>query len=161
MLVQSAVYNNQTWPISSLYYNAAVICNHCPPPTGMGRVARLMCRAVTFRVPPQCRACAITHIYPMEFIMIKSRAMTLSRSPQCRAFSRAVMDEKSLSPLFPVGVGVGWGAVVTLQIIDCLVAWKARRFKSSSIPFIALHIDLSHFTRWSLGFIQILINIAE
>ena len=34
--------------------------------------------------------------------------MTLSRSPQCRA----VMDEKSLSPLFPVGGGVG-GAVVT------------------------------------------------
>ena len=29
--------------------------------------------------------------------------MTLSRSPQYRAFSRAVMDEKSLSPLFPVG----------------------------------------------------------
>ena len=35
--------------------------------------------------------------------------MTLSRSPQYRAFSRAVMDEKSLSPLFPVG----GGAVVT------------------------------------------------
>ena len=31
--------------------------------------------------------------------------MTLSRSPQYRAFSRAVMDEKSLSPLFPVGGG--------------------------------------------------------
>ena len=37
--------------------------------------------------------------------------MILSRSPQCRAFSRAVMDEKSLSPLFPVGGG--GGAVVT------------------------------------------------
>ena len=34
--------------------------------------------------------------------------MTLSRSPQCRAFSRALMDENSLSPLFPVG-GVGGG----------------------------------------------------
>ena len=45
----------------------------------------------------------------MEFTLIKSRAMTLSRSPQCRAFSRAVMDEKSLSPLFPVS----GGAVVT------------------------------------------------
>ena len=45
----------------------------------------------------------------MEFTIIKSRAMTLNRSPQCRAFSRAVMDEKSLSLLFPVGVG----AVVT------------------------------------------------
>ena len=39
--------------------------------------------------------------------------MTLSRSPQCRAFSRAVMDEKSLSPLFPVRGGGGGGAVVT------------------------------------------------
>ena len=46
----------------------------------------------------------------MEFTFIKSRAMTLSRSPQYRAFSRAVMDEKS-SPLFSV-VG-GGGAVVT------------------------------------------------
>ena len=34
--------------------------------------------------------------------------MTLSRSPQCRALNRALMDEKSLSPLFHVG-----GAVVT------------------------------------------------
>ena len=40
---------------------------------------------------------------PVKFTLIKSRAMTLSRSPQCRAFSRALMDEKSLSPLFPVG----------------------------------------------------------
>ena len=41
--------------------------------------------------------------------------MTLSRSSQCRAFSRALMDEKS-SPLFPVGVcayGRGRGAVFT------------------------------------------------
>ena len=42
----------------------------------------------------------------MEFTIIKRRAMTLSRSPQYRAFSRAVMDEKSSSPLFPVGEGV-------------------------------------------------------
>ena len=49
----------------------------------------------------------------MEFTLIMSRAMTLSRSPQCRAFSRAVMDEKSLSALFPVGGGGGGGAVVT------------------------------------------------
>ena len=48
----------------------------------------------------------ILHKYtPMEFTIIKSRAMTLSRSLQCRAFSKAVMDEKSLSPLFPVGGG--------------------------------------------------------
>ena len=34
--------------------------------------------------------------------------MILSRSPQCRDFSRALMDGKLLSPLFPVGGG-GWG----------------------------------------------------
>ena len=44
---------------------------------------------------------------PMDFTLLKSRARTLSRSPQCRDFSRAFMDEKS--PLFPVGVG---GAMV-------------------------------------------------
>ena len=43
---------------------------------------------------------------PVEFTIIKSRAMNLSRSPQCRAFSRAVMDEKLLSLLFPIGGGV-------------------------------------------------------
>ena len=32
--------------------------------------------------------------------------MTLSRPPQCRA----VMDEKSLSPLFPIGGGGGVGS---------------------------------------------------
>ena len=31
--------------------------------------------------------------------------MTLNRSQQCRANSRAVMDEKSLFPLFPGGGG--------------------------------------------------------
>ena len=50
----------------------------------------------------------------MEFTLIKNRAMTHSRSSQYRAFSRAVMDEKSLSPLFPLGWGGGeGGAVVT------------------------------------------------
>ena len=41
---------------------------------------------------------------PMEFTFIKCRAMTLSRFPQCRAFSRAVMDEN-----FPIDVRVGLG----------------------------------------------------
>ena len=51
----------------------------------------------------------------MEFTLVKSRAMTLSRSPQYRA----VMDEKLLSPLFPVGVGGGggWGAVARIRIV--------------------------------------------
>ena len=35
--------------------------------------------------------------------------MTLSRSPQCRAFNRAVINEKLLFPLFPVGVCVCGG----------------------------------------------------
>ena len=35
--------------------------------------------------------------------------MTLSRSPQCRAFSRAVMDENLLSSLLPVDGGDGRG----------------------------------------------------
>ena len=44
--------------------------------------------------------------------------MTLSKSPQSMGFSRAVMDEKSLPPLFPVSVGGaglegGGDAVVT------------------------------------------------
>ena len=72
----------------------------------------------------------ILHKYTsMEFTLIKSRAMTLSRSQQCRTFSRAVMDEKSLSPLFPVGVCVcaagvcvgGGGAVVTSDWCNSLM----------------------------------------
>ena len=81
-----------------------------PPTYGDGRgIAGLMCGAMTFWVPPQYRVSAglviLRKYTPMEFTLIKSRAMTLSRSPQYRAFSRAVMDEKSSSPLFPVGGG--------------------------------------------------------
>ena len=61
-------------------------------------------------VSGMCRASDLMQIYPMECTVTKSRAMTLSKSPQCRAFSWAVMDEKSLSPLFPVGRGRGRGA---------------------------------------------------
>ena len=54
--------------------------------------------------------------------------MTLSMSPQYRAFSRTVMDEKSLSPLFAV---VRWGragAVVTNDwcITEREHAWGSR-----------------------------------
>ena len=70
-------------------------------------IAGLMCEAVIFSVPPQCRVSAglviLRRYTPVEFTIIKSRAMTLSRSLQCRAFSRSLIDEKSLSPLFPVG----------------------------------------------------------
>ena len=48
----------------------------------------------------------------MEFTLLKRRDMTLSRSPQCRAFSRAVTDEKSLSLLFPVVCVCGGGGEV-------------------------------------------------
>ena len=41
--------------------------------------------------------------------------MTVSRSPQCRAFSRAVIDEKS-SPLFPDGAGV---VVTNARVAGC------------------------------------------
>ena len=59
-------------------------------------------------VPGKCQACAIAQIYPVEITIIKSGAMIVRRSPQCRTFSRALIYEKSLSPLFPVG-----GVVVT------------------------------------------------
>ena len=64
----------------------------------------------------------------MEFTILKSRAMTLSRCPQCRAFSRAVMDEKSLLSLFPVGVCRGGGAVVTNDwcIIETIEACELK-----------------------------------
>ena len=83
-------------------------------------------------VPDTCRTCTsdITQNYiPVEFIIIKSRTMTLSRSPQCRAFSRAVMDEKSLSPLFAVGAGRGHWLQMTSALHVC-------RFMTQSLAFI-------------------------
>ena len=68
-------------------------------------------QAMTFWVPPQYRVNAglviLRKYIPVKFTLKKCRAMTHSRSPQCRAFSRALMDEKSLFPLFPVGGGGG------------------------------------------------------
>ena len=74
-------------------------------------------------VPGKSRACVLRKYTPVKFTLIKSRAMTLSRSPQCRAF----MDEKSSSPLFPVG----GGAVATNDwcIITCSHC-KARQCSS-------------------------------
>ena len=44
--------------------------------------------------------------------------MTLSRSPQCRAFSRALVDEKSLSPQFPVvGGGSGYKCIMNQSFV--------------------------------------------
>ena len=47
-------------------------------------------------------------IYLRGIYYYKEQGFTLSGSTQCRAFSRAVMAEKSLSPLFHEG-GVGAG----------------------------------------------------
>ena len=74
----------------------------------------------------------------MEFTIIKSMAMTLSRSPQYRTFTRVVMDEKSLSPLFRVGGGCGGGgAVVThdwyIIVVNDIVN---IRNNSSEIPLL-------------------------
>ena len=57
----------------------------------------------------KCRASDITQITPLEFTIIKSRVMNLSKPPQCMIFSRTVMDEKSLSPLFFVVRARGGG----------------------------------------------------
>ena len=100
-----------------------------PPPTygdGQG-IAGLMCRAVTFRVDPQCRVSAglvmLSKYTPVEFTCIKSTAMTIRKSPKCWAFSRALMDETSLSPLFPVGGG-GGGGEQWLQMTGALFWFK-------------------------------------
>ena len=84
-----------------------------------------MCGTVTFWVPRQCQVFAglviLRKCTSFEFTIIKSRAVTLSRSPQCRAFSRTVMAEKSLSPLFPVGGEGQW-----LQMTGALdIKWTA------------------------------------
>ena len=95
-------FNQIFFPLSKY---APVKCTHCSH-LGNGRgIAGSLCGAMALLVPPQCRASDITQMYPLEFTIIKNRAMTLSRSPKCRALSRAVMDGKSLSPLFPVGGG--------------------------------------------------------
>ena len=75
-------------------------------------------------MPGNCLACDISQIHPVEFTIIKSRAMTLSRSPQCRAFSRAMTDEKSLTPLFPVGAG---GVGQWLQMTGAFPLWIMPR----------------------------------
>ena len=54
-------------------------------------------------VTGKCRACDVTQIYPHGIYYYKEQGYDSQQSPQCRAFSRAVIDEKSLSPLFPIG----------------------------------------------------------
>ena len=73
--------------------------------------------------------------------------MTVSRSPQCRTFSRTVMDEKSLHPLFPVGgggwvAGGGMGAVVTN---DCciIIATKANMLRINFSGLFSVYLRKS------------------
>ena len=97
--------------------------------------AGLMCRAVTFLVPPQCRINAglvtLRKYTPIQFTIIKSRNNTHSRSPQCRAFSRAVMDEKS-SSLFPVVRGAP----------DSGYKWLTRFMTAGSWPRVSTYHPL-------------------
>ena len=89
--------------------------NTASPPTGMdGGIAGIIVwgsnLSSSLAVPGE--GLVILRKYtPVQFTITKSRAMTLCRSSQCRASSRAMMDEKS-SLLFPVGgeavVTNGW-----------------------------------------------------
>ena len=77
-----------------------------PPPTGMNGGSGANVRGSDLLSCYVSGRLVMLHKYtPMEFTIRKSRAMTICRSSQCRAFSRALMDEKSSSWLFPVGGG--------------------------------------------------------
>ena len=52
----------------------------------------------------KCRACDIMHIYPRGIYCYKEQGCDSHQV----AFRGAVMDEKSLFPLFPVGGGSGY-----------------------------------------------------
>ena len=117
---------NQFNPFLSLQFsvtNAEVICNPCPSPShlrGWAGYSGANVRGSDFLSTPQCRVSAglviLFKYTPVEFIIIiTSRPMTLRRSPHCRA----LMDEKSLSPLVPVvgdGDGDGGGGGQWLQM---------------------------------------------
>ena len=64
-------------------------------------------------VPGKCRASDIMQIYPRGIYYYKEHGYDSRQLPAVQGFyhfTRAVMDEKSLSVLFPVGVCVrGWG----------------------------------------------------
>ena len=75
--------------------------------------------SVSPAVPDKCRACDITQIYCCGIYCHKEQSYDSQQVPACRALSRAfsrdVMDEKSFSPLFPVGSGTGVGEGEWLQ----------------------------------------------
>ena len=77
--------------------------------------------------------CEITKIYPTEFTITKSGAMTLSRSPRCRA---VMTDEKSSSPLFPIGAGGGgWQRAVTNDWVHKLINFCKIWFSNANFSF--------------------------
>ena len=84
-----------------------------PPPhtyrDGRG-IAGLMCRAVTFRVPPQCWACDITQMYPRGIYYYKQQGYTLSR-PRSAGLLAGLLWMKSCCPRYsPWGGGGGGGS---------------------------------------------------
>ena len=93
-------------------------CNPCPLTYRDGRgIAGLMCGAMTFWIHPQYWVSAGLWYYvniPRGIYFYKEQGYD---SQQVPAFSRAVMDEKSLSPLFPV---VGRGGGQWLQMTGAL-----------------------------------------
>ena len=59
-----------------------------PPPTyedGQG-ITGLMCGVVTFRVPPQCRVCDITQIYPHGINYYKEQGFDSQQVPAVQGF---------------------------------------------------------------------------
>ena len=60
---------------------------HQPPTYGDGqRIAGLMCGAVTFRVPPQCRACDITQINPRGIYYYKEEGYHSQQATAVQGF---------------------------------------------------------------------------
>ena len=119
----------------SIMNYAPVICNHCPPHLQgwAGDSGANLCGSDLFSclaVPYKCRASDVMQIYPCGIYFYKEQSyMTISRSPECWAFSRALMAEKLLSPLFPVG----GGAVVTNDWCIMYVPVVFRRILSDWI----------------------------
>ena len=77
---------------------------------GDGRrgIEGLMCGVVTFQVPPhppavpgKYRDCDISQIYHIGITIIKTKATTLIRFPQCRAFQKGCYGWKVLVPAIP------------------------------------------------------------
>ena len=98
------------WPVTPVLslnsyrtgHNAPVICNHCPPPPPYGDrqgIAGLMCGAVTFQVPSQCRACDITQISP-NGIYFKKVGLWFAAGPHSAGLLSGLWWMKSHCPCY-------------------------------------------------------------